>query len=162
MTSAAREILSQLSATATDLQRIAEAFAYLEAERSGRPEASPPLAVATPPPAEASWIVAKRLFASRRRRERFFDSALFHDAAWDLLLDLYIAGAQGRNICVSNSCHAGGVPPSTMLRSLEHLTAIGLVERHADPHDGHRVLVTLTDRSRTAMRDYLEAELASS
>jgi hypothetical protein len=43
-------------------------------------------------------------------RARYFKRELFKDPAWDILLDLYVARADGRGISVSSACIASGAP----------------------------------------------------
>lgn len=95
-------------------------------------------------PAEG-LALARALLDLRRRRDRLFSARLFGEPAWDILLDLYIARLEGRAVSVSSACAAGAVPSTTGLRWLTELEREGLVVRAADPHDGRRVFVALSD-----------------
>ncbi len=95
-----------------------------------------------PPP--RGLALARATLALRRKRDRLFPEGLFGEPVWDLLLDLYIARADGRTISVSSACIAAAVPPTTALRWLRELERRDLVVRTADTGDGRRVHVTLS------------------
>ena len=93
----------------------------------------------------------------RRMRNRFFDSALFADPAWDMLLDLMAARLEGEDVSVSSLSIAASVPSTTALRWIRNMTDLGLFERRADPMDGRRVYINLTDAATNAMARYFAA-----
>ncbi len=93
----------------------------------------------------------------RRMRDRFFDSELFADPAWDILLDLLAARIEGDQVAVSSLCIAAAVPPTTALRWIKTMTDTGLLERHADPMDGRRIFIRLTDKAADSMSRYFTA-----
>lgn len=96
--------------------------------------------------------VAKRMYHERRLRDRAFTGYdLFGEPAWDLLLDLFIAGEERRKIGISSACIAAVVPPTTALRWIITLREQGLISRGADPDDGRRSLLTLTPRAHRLM-----------
>ncbi|WP_157080968.1 hypothetical protein [Novosphingobium naphthalenivorans] len=99
--------------------------------------------------------IARRIYNIRQKREQFFSSGLFSDPAWDIILDLYMAEEDKKEICITSACIAAGVPTSTGLRWITILIQNGYVERHDDPADARRSLLRLTD----AARDALEALL---
>ncbi len=93
----------------------------------------------------------------RRLRDRYFDAELFADPAWDILLDLLAARIEGDQVAVSSLCIAAAVPPTTALRWIKTMTDTGLLERHADPMDGRRIFIRLTDKSAEAMGRFFAA-----
>lgn len=93
---------------------------------------------------------------ARRRRQEIFSSELFADPAWDILLDLFVADAERRPVCVSSACIASGVPSTTALRWIKKLEEQRLIERHADAHDGRRQFVSLTRTGRAQVREWLD------
>lgn len=93
----------------------------------------------------------------RRLRNRFFDSSLFADPAWDMLLDLMAARLEEEEVSVSSLCIAAAVPSTTALRWIRTMTDLGLFHRRADPKDGRRIYVSLTDPAARAMAGYLAA-----
>lgn len=99
------------------------------------------------------------LIAQRRARARFFPSELFADPAWDILLDLAAARHEGTRVSISSLCIAAAVPTTTGLRWIKALTEANLLERQADPEDGRRSFITLTEKTARLMERYLD-ELA--
>lgn len=98
---------------------------------------------------DVGWVI--RIIRARRLREQYFDSGLFADAAWDILLELYAARLQGKRVAVSSLCIAAGVPATTALRWISLLEQKGHVCRSGDPADGRRIYVALTDASADRM-----------
>lgn len=78
---------------------------------------------------------------ARAARGQVFDTDLFRDPAWDMLLDLYDAHAQGRVTSVSSLCIAAQVPATTGLRYIAAMEKEGFVTRHRDETDHRRVLI---------------------
>ena len=91
---------------------------------------------------------------ARRLRTLFFDSELFADPAWDMLLDLLAAEIQQHRVPVSSLCIAAAVPPTTALRWIKTMTDAGLFLRRSDPHDGRRVFVELSPGASESIRRY--------
>jgi hypothetical protein len=99
----------------------------------------------------------RAVIRARRLRDHFFKSDLFADPAWDMLLDLFAAGIEGRRVAVSSLCIAAAVPPTTALRWIKALCDQGLFVRVADPEDGRRVFIQLSEPSSAAMEAYMKA-----
>ncbi len=101
--------------------------------------------------------IARHVYALRRRRTTIFGNAdLFGEPAWDMLLDLYIAHAEGKCVSVSSACIGSAAPATTGLRWLGILADEGLVVRENDPGDQRRVMVRLTAHGVAAMERFLE------
>ena len=143
--------LRQLS---EEVGRIARTLAALSGEQTARQrtasEGSNPDGLPT-----ASTIRA--IIRARRLREQYFDSALFADPAWDMLLDLTAARIERRPVAVSSLCIAAAVPPTTALRWIKTLTDEGPFVRVADPRDGRRVFIELSDPAAEGMAAYFTA-----
>jgi hypothetical protein len=98
------------------------------------------------------------IYALRRKRATIFGNAdLFSEPAWDILLDLFIAQGEGKDVSVSSACIGSAAPPTTGLRWLGVLTDEGLVLRENDAEDNRRVLVRLTPAGLAAMERFFEA-----
>jgi DNA-binding transcriptional ArsR family regulator len=85
------------------------------------------------------------MLRARRLREDFLPADLFADPAWDM------------RVSVSSLCIASAVPPTTALRWIRTLTDKGIVHRQADPHDGRRVFIALTDDTAEALTRWFTA-----
>lgn len=102
--------------------------------------------------------LARQTYALRRKRASIFGSPeLFGEPAWDILLDLFIAHAEGKSVSVSSACIGSAAPATTGLRWLGVLADEGLVVRENDADDNRRVLVRLTHTGITAMEQFLDA-----
>ena len=103
--------------------------------------------------------VVREVIRSRKRRGEFFQQELFGEPAWDILLELYAASLARRKTSISGACHMSGVPPTTALRWIGRLEELGLVQRSADQVDNRRFWLSLTPRTRTALRAYFATML---
>jgi DNA-binding MarR family transcriptional regulator len=101
--------------------------------------------------------ILKLLIEIRRARFRQFETAVFANPGWDILLDLMSARAAGRQVPVSSACIAAGIPATTALRQVNGLVEAGLIRRLPDPADKRRVLVDLTEDGRRRMELFLRA-----
>ena len=130
-------------------------------DRSKEPTSAAP----TPPSGnqERSTLVerARRTFAGRARRSRNFSAAMFGEAAWDMLLALYVAEQSRAPLGVTGLVSLSGVPPTTGLRWLSFLEEEQLVSRHANPTDRRAVFVKLTDKARDALDAYFSGTVAT-
>lgn len=98
---------------------------------------------------------AKAYYRKRRAREHMFGNAvLFADPAWDILIDLFIASEEGRQVSVSSACIAAAVPDSTALRWVTVLENCGLIVRTNDPFDARRIFIALTSETAAKVRTY--------
>jgi hypothetical protein len=149
----------QLRQLSEEVSRIARALAQLsEADSLGLRENGGDYHARDGAPAgmpEASAIRA--MIRARRLREQFFDSELFADPAWDMLLDLLAAHLEQRRVSVSSLCIAAAVPPTTALRWIKRLTDEGLFVRAADPDDGRRIFIDLSDAAANGLAAYFRA-----
>jgi hypothetical protein len=98
---------------------------------------------------------AKRLWSDRGVRDRVFGGDLCPNPTWNILLDLFIAGEEGRNVTIKSACSAAGVPQSTALRHIAHLIEVRLTARAQHPSDARSAYLRLTDRGRTRMVAFL-------
>ncbi len=85
--------------------------------------------------------VVKACIKARSAREQIFGTDIFRDPAWDMLLDLYVNRAEGRDTSVSSLCIAGGVPATTGLRYIAAMEELSFLTRRKDRHDARRVLI---------------------
>jgi len=90
----------------------------------------------------------------RRQRDSFFGGELFADPAWDMLLELYAAALGQFRVSISNLCIAAAVPATTALRWIKQLEEGGMIDRRADPTDGRRQFVMLSEQALGDMNAY--------
>lgn len=100
--------------------------------------------------------LARAKLRERRQREQFLPADIFADPAWDMLLDLYAAHYERREVSVSSLCIAANVPATTALRWIKSMTDHGMFERTCDPHDGRRILIAIGESTRLAMDGYFD------
>lgn len=94
----------------------------------------------------------------RLRRKRDSDArGIFHDPAWDILLDLFAAAEENRYISISSACIASAVPPTTALRYISHLLEKGYISRYREGHDRRKVYVKITPKGRLIVSKFLES-----
>ena len=111
----------------------------------------------TPPSGMITAADVRAIIRLRRMRDRYFRSDLFADPAWDMLLDLMAARLERMRVAVSSLCIAAAVPPTTALRWIKTMSENGMFVRVADPEDGRRVFIELSDGAAVAMNAYLSA-----
>jgi len=149
-----RDRIAELSG---EVERIRKALAELTTSPPAPAAAAPGSGgpAVAPGPVDAAFV--RSLIRSRQARGRFFSEELFADPAWDILLDLTESRLEGKEISISSLCLASGVPPSTALRWIKSMTDEGMLVRRADPADGRRFIVEMSDQTATAMTRCLEA-----
>jgi len=143
--------LGQQTLSASDLSKLVN-LVLVNAERTGRKAAEvidwlhslvePEQAAPFRNSLLANFV--DRLRRIRLRRNELVGADLFRDAAWDMLLELYAAHAQGRTLSVSSLCYASGVPITTALRQLHRLEAHKMLRRIGDVRDNRRCFVEAT------------------
>ena len=101
-----------------------------------------------------SPVLVREIIRQRQLRARFFDADLFADPAWDMLLDLTAAKAEGKQVSVSSLCIAACVPPTTALRWIGQMTEAGLLDRVRDTADRRRAFIELSGKASDAMAAY--------
>ena len=107
------------------------------------------------PEVEDGAYVARRLLSERARIGRYLDADLFADPAYDILLDLFVSGEEGRAVSMSNSACIARVPRTTALRWVRLLEERGLVELYADEGDRRSTLLRLSTSARASVMSYL-------
>jgi DNA-binding MarR family transcriptional regulator len=100
---------------------------------------------------------AKQHYQSRRDRDKLFGkSDLFGEPAWDMLIDLFIAEEEGRQVNVSRLCLATAVPATTALRWISMLESYGLIARAGDSIDPRRDTVSISSHAKDSIRSHFE------
>jgi hypothetical protein len=146
-------ILQQLS---DEMARIASMLASLAEEEGGDTAAAPDTERGKEGPSVDAGLI-RSIIRARRLRDRYFKGGLFADPAWDMLLDLMAARLERHRVAVSSLCIAAAVPPTTALRWIKTLTDQGILVRCADPADGRRVYIELSDDAARSLTAYVRA-----
>lgn len=100
--------------------------------------------------------LVQRVIRQRRLRDRYFESGLFADPAWDILLDLTAARAEHRRVSVTSLCIAAAVPATTALRWIAQMTEMGILVREQDDADKRRAFIALSASAAEAMARYFD------
>ena len=103
----------------------------------------------------ADLVTVKNIIRSRQKRATHFDSALFADPAWDIMLSLAEAEMEQRRTTVSDLCVSAAVPATTALRWISIMTANEVLARVPDFRDRRRVFIQLSYGASLAMKSYL-------
>jgi len=90
---------------------------------------------------------------ARKMRNEYFPGVSFTDPSWDMLLALFAAALDLRQVSLARLCAMSGVPTATALRRLDALIGAGMVERK--PTEGRRTRLALTISAFERMAAYL-------
>ncbi|MBB4616506.1 MarR family transcriptional regulator [Sphingomonas abaci] len=101
--------------------------------------------------------MARQTQTMRATVAAFFPRDIFRDSAWDMMLETFVAGEEGRNLCVKQVILVSGETSTSALRRIDRLEAAGLMARRVDPADHRRVSVTLTVKGHDAMAAMLRS-----
>jgi DNA-binding MarR family transcriptional regulator len=109
------------------------------------------------PPDGGTWLraVADRLYSERRKRDSLFPPGLFGEPAWDLLLALFVAHEDGRELSFAESYEAAKIDPREGPALIDRLASAGLVLRSRAQRDRWSHSVVLTDHAVERLSDYL-------
>jgi DNA-binding MarR family transcriptional regulator len=110
-------------------------------------------------PTQLALERARQEYAERRRRDRMFGRGRFGEPTWDLLLDLFVAAGERREVRISSACIAAAVPTSTALRHVGYLVSDGLVLRRRHPTDTRSSVVELSPPTVAALNRYFESSI---
>ncbi|HEX9947769.1 MAG TPA: winged helix DNA-binding protein [Allosphingosinicella sp.] len=118
----------------------------------------PPLRRPADAPIPVSASTVRTIIAARWLRRDFLGVDV-GDPEWSLMLELYAARLEGRQIHQTGLSVAAGVPQSTALQATRRLVEAGLFATTPDPRDGRKLLVALTAPAAERIRSYLTAAL---
>ncbi|AYJ84707.1 MarR family transcriptional regulator (plasmid) [Sphingomonas paeninsulae] len=102
---------------------------------------------------------ANAALAGRRRRASRFPGVRFYDPSWDMLLELYVASRERRDLAVSQLCALSGGSTTTALRHIENMEALGYIGREADASDRRRLVVIMLPLLINAMDQWLDLQM---
>lgn len=123
-------------------QRISDLKQQITSAKTGQPSA---------------FEEARQHYNARRARANLFGVPdLFGEPAWDMLVDLFIAAEEGKQISVSSLCIASAVPMTTALRWITILEARELILRSADSVDARRFYLSLAPHAHAKIKMHFE------
>lgn len=104
--------------------------------------------------------LARKVYAARREIDKVFGMIGFSvSPAWDIMLDLYVAESQDKQISVTSACIGAACPPTTGLRWLQALEDRQLISRTQDLDDKRRAVVSLTKSGKAKVAEALSFHL---
>lgn len=98
---------------------------------------------------------ARQVLAGRRQRDRYFDPMVFSNPAWDMLLAMYVAAAEGRVQSVLDCCAAAPVAQGVALRWLAYLKQEEMVIETRDALQSRQTHIRLSDQTHLTISAYL-------
>lgn len=104
---------------------------------------------------------ARATIQRRQARADYFATAILGEPAWDLLLLLYVADGVGEVITVNAAGERAGLAATSAKRWIEYLEKERLMRRAPHPHDGRRIVLTLSDKGRSALDTYFSGVIGS-
>lgn len=139
--------ISEIKSRIDQIQQLLVSRTAAPAERDSR-------AIPTPPD-----MVERIAFniEMRRLRRGHFPGAQMAGANWDMMLDLMLARANGRQLSASDLATGAEVPLSSGLRMIAALEQQGYVQRTLDERDRRRSIVRLTDEGVSRMTAFFDA-----
>jgi DNA-binding MarR family transcriptional regulator len=104
---------------------------------------------------------AQEEFGNRRRRAEVFGRSMFGEAAWDMLLALYILDVSGQRQTIGSLLCFSGTPMTTAKRWLDFLAAHDFVRRDPHPTDRRTAFISLTRKARDKLDLYYSETVAT-
>jgi DNA-binding MarR family transcriptional regulator len=101
--------------------------------------------------------LVRALLEERKLRNHFLPQKVLGDAAWDILLTLYLGWCENRMTAVNPLADATAAPKTTVLRWTVALSELGLVSRITNTDDRRITEVSLTADGLAAIDGYLSA-----
>lgn len=108
-------------------------------------------------PATRRLDQANAMLAGRRARSAAFAGLRFVEPAWDMILTLYVATAEGQRTNVLKLCAASGASTTTALRLIENFEERGYVARRPDPNDARSILIVMLPLLKEALDGWLDS-----
>ena len=99
-------------------------------------------------------VFVSRYMENRNLRSKMISQDLFSVPCWDILMDVFSARLNDKNISVSAVATAGNMPHTTGLRYIDTLEKIGYIYRERDDWDGRRIFVKMSDDTFRMMKEY--------
>lgn len=98
---------------------------------------------------------ARSLLNSRRVRKQYFQSDIFGEPAWEILLALYVTQESGARLTMTKLAEWIEAPLTTVARWVKALEEQSLVQRVEHPTDRRTIFIRLHEAGRSALDAYL-------
>lgn len=134
-----------------------EVLTILRRLDTGARDASPPGASPKKGPDPAQLVrLAKATIRAREIQRKHLPAGYCDEPALNILLDLFVADAEGRTVYVNDACIASHTPTSTALRWIAILVRDGFAVRTRDAVDARRTILAITPDGRKALAGLLD------
>lgn len=130
-----------------------EMLAILRRLDTGAQDATEP--VEAKPDPDHLVRVARNAIRMREAQRKYLPASYFDEPALNILLDLFVAGSEGRTVYVNDACIASQTPTSTALRWIAVLVRDGLAVRIRDEVDARRTILDITPAGNRALSGLL-------
>jgi len=101
---------------------------------------------------------ARALLRMYGTREKSFPQGSFSDPGWQLLIDLFVQQASGKNVNVSSACVGSRAPSTTALRYITDYIGKGLLIRTPCKNDQRVYWLSLSEEALAGMTDLFSAD----
>ncbi|HEY0114541.1 MAG TPA: hypothetical protein VGB54_02360 [Allosphingosinicella sp.] len=113
------------------------------------------------PSSQSSGLdLAREQLLILRRRNASFPAGMFGDYRWPMMLVLYIAHEEGREMRQRDAFSESGVPHTTGKRILDELGSLGMIQVRSGDHARARRLISLSPQGVERMRRFFGERLA--
>jgi hypothetical protein len=99
--------------------------------------------------------LARQLFAVREARLRWLPDSVSAEAAWDLLIALYLAKRAGARHTIGGMIELSRCSHATALRHIQLLVQAGLASRESDKNDRRVFYLLLSEKGRELLEKIL-------
>lgn len=120
-----------------------------------RAKATARQAVAAQSARDLNTALARTVHGTRLKGNMLMGGRVMCDPKFEMLLDLFIADHEARQVSVGDLCLSADAPQTTGLRHIEKLEHEGFLRRRPDDRDGRRCWVEPTSRAIDGVTAYM-------
>jgi len=100
--------------------------------------------------------LARRELRLRQQRGSLFNTQIFGEPAWEILLAAFVARYDGVPLMTTAACAHANVPQTTGLRYVRHLIELQLINKAKNSPDGRVSNLEITDIGLAKINRYYE------
>jgi DNA-binding MarR family transcriptional regulator len=97
---------------------------------------------------------ASRVLFFRELRQELFNTSIFGEPGWEILLALYVGDNDRRRLSIGQLSEVSNVPLTTALRWLTYLEEQDLIDRSSSGFDQRVVNIELSENGRSCLDRY--------